>query len=65
MGSNNEATLSTLIGFSLDPSLVEESDEDERRRFVDEVLGLPAPEDLLIVFAPRCPLSGVLRVPVE
>lgn len=48
MGSNNEATLSTSMGFSLDPSLVE--GEDERRRFVDAILEFLEPEDLLIAF---------------
>lgn len=61
-GSNKEATVSTLIGVSLDPSLVEEGERD-RRRFVDEVLGFAAPENLPIAFTPMPPLSGVLRVP--
>lgn len=58
-GSNKEATVSTSIGFSLAPRLVEEG-ECERRRFVDVVLGFLVPEDLPITFVPRCPLSGVL-----
>ena len=61
-GSNKEATESTSIGFCLDPGLVEEG-EDERRRFLVEVLGFPAPKGLPIAFAPKGPLSGILRGP--
>jgi hypothetical protein len=57
IGSNNEPTLSTSKGFSLDPK----RGEDERRRLV-EALGPLPPEDRVVCLEARLSPFDVVEV---